>query len=274
MIRYGMYLKNGIDLIHLTQQETIEKAKQYFAKVKQMPLKEFNKFNKLANIENIFRSSHLRFLNEKTLLLYIMRLILGFFNKCENKVKQSAMFKFRYNALYSRDKAAKGRILNCLKEVSRRRHENKIREIMVKLVKGRSYDDKEIRNKFYCDWSRKAEFIKTKQQVDIILIMRGGGNTSGMSDSFDTIELFESIRNSNVPIITAIGHAADKGDNLLITEIVEKTYNSREQLSKAISRFLPIELAMKAKFDLFTEKAPSIINKYFNNEENIGKTVT
>ena len=61
--------------------------------------------------------------------------------------------------------------------------------------------------------------------------------------------------------------------NLLITEIVEKTYNSREQLSKAISRFLPIELAMKAKFDLFTEKAPSIINKYFNNEENIGKTV-
>jgi len=43
MIRYGMYLKNGIDLIHLTQQETIEKAKQYFAKVKQMPLKEFNK---------------------------------------------------------------------------------------------------------------------------------------------------------------------------------------------------------------------------------------
>ena len=41
--RYGMYLKNGEDLIHLTQEETIDKAKQYFAKVKQMPLKEFNK---------------------------------------------------------------------------------------------------------------------------------------------------------------------------------------------------------------------------------------
>lgn len=65
-----------------------------------------------------------------------------------------------------------------------------------------------------------------EQQVDIILIMRGGGNTSGMSDSFDTIELFESIRNSNVPIITAIGHAADKGDNLLITEISDLNYST------------------------------------------------
>ncbi len=43
MIKYGMYLKNEIDLIHLTQQETIKKAKQYFAEVKRMPLKEFNK---------------------------------------------------------------------------------------------------------------------------------------------------------------------------------------------------------------------------------------
>ena len=41
--RYGMYLKNGKDLIHLTQQETIKKAKQYFAEVKKMPLEEFNK---------------------------------------------------------------------------------------------------------------------------------------------------------------------------------------------------------------------------------------
>ena len=43
MIRYGMYLKNGKDLIHLTQQETSDKAKQYFAEVKKMPLEEFNK---------------------------------------------------------------------------------------------------------------------------------------------------------------------------------------------------------------------------------------
>ena len=43
MKKYGMYLKNGKDLIHLTQQETSNKAKQYFAEVKKMPLEEFNK---------------------------------------------------------------------------------------------------------------------------------------------------------------------------------------------------------------------------------------
>ena len=52
MNRYGMYLKNGKDLIHLTQQETSDKAKQYFAKVKQMPLEEFNKIFTVKEIKN------------------------------------------------------------------------------------------------------------------------------------------------------------------------------------------------------------------------------
>ena len=52
MNRYGMFLKNGIDLIHLTQQETIEQAKQYFAEVKKMPLKEFNKIFTVKEIKN------------------------------------------------------------------------------------------------------------------------------------------------------------------------------------------------------------------------------
>ena len=43
MIKYGMFLKSGKDLIHLTQQETLKEAKQYFADIKQMPIKEFNK---------------------------------------------------------------------------------------------------------------------------------------------------------------------------------------------------------------------------------------
>ena len=43
MNRYGMYLTNGKDLIHLTQQQDKEKAKRYFAEIKKMPLKEFNK---------------------------------------------------------------------------------------------------------------------------------------------------------------------------------------------------------------------------------------
>lgn len=49
--RYGMYLKNGKDLIHLTQEETTDKAKQYFAKIKQMPLKEFNKIFTVKEIK-------------------------------------------------------------------------------------------------------------------------------------------------------------------------------------------------------------------------------
>ena len=52
MNRYGMYLTTGKDLIHLTQQETIEKAIQYFAKVKLIPLKEFNKIFIVKEIKN------------------------------------------------------------------------------------------------------------------------------------------------------------------------------------------------------------------------------
>ena len=43
MTEYAMALKNGKDIIHKTNQQTIEKAKQYFAEVKKMPLEEFNK---------------------------------------------------------------------------------------------------------------------------------------------------------------------------------------------------------------------------------------
>jgi len=43
MKKYGMFLKNGKDLIHITHQGDIHQAKQYFAGVKQMPVEEFNK---------------------------------------------------------------------------------------------------------------------------------------------------------------------------------------------------------------------------------------
>ena len=43
MKEYAMALKNGKDIVHRTNQQTIEKAKQYFAEVKKMPLEEFNK---------------------------------------------------------------------------------------------------------------------------------------------------------------------------------------------------------------------------------------
>ena len=40
---YGMTHKGGKDIIHKTNQQTLEEAKKYFAGVKQMPLEEFNK---------------------------------------------------------------------------------------------------------------------------------------------------------------------------------------------------------------------------------------
>tara|TARA_B100000768_G_C11033818_1_gene271245 strand:+ start:381 stop:539 length:159 start_codon:yes stop_codon:yes gene_type:complete len=41
MTKYGMFLKNGKDLIHSTHQETLEIATKYFAGVKQMSTKKF-----------------------------------------------------------------------------------------------------------------------------------------------------------------------------------------------------------------------------------------
>jgi len=43
MKKYGMFIQNGKDLIHLTHQNTIKEAKQYFADIKQMPIDKFNK---------------------------------------------------------------------------------------------------------------------------------------------------------------------------------------------------------------------------------------
>ena len=43
MIKYGMFIKSGKDLIHTTQQATLKEATQYFADIKQMPIKDFKK---------------------------------------------------------------------------------------------------------------------------------------------------------------------------------------------------------------------------------------
>ena len=50
--KYGMYLKNGKDLIHLTQQETKEQAAAFFADIKKIPIKKFNKIFIIKEIKN------------------------------------------------------------------------------------------------------------------------------------------------------------------------------------------------------------------------------
>ena len=42
MIRYGMFLKGGKDLINLTRQGTKDKAIKFFAEIKKLPIKKFN----------------------------------------------------------------------------------------------------------------------------------------------------------------------------------------------------------------------------------------
>ena len=51
MTEYAMALKNGKDIIHKTNQQTLEEAKKYFAGVKQMPIEEFNKLFIVIKIE-------------------------------------------------------------------------------------------------------------------------------------------------------------------------------------------------------------------------------
>ena len=56
--------------------------------------------------------------------------------------------------------------------------------------------------------------------------MRGGGSTFDISNSFDTLPIFDAIKNSTIPIITAIGHEADKNDKLLITTVSDFNFST------------------------------------------------
>ena len=80
------------------------------------------------------------------------------------------------------------------------------------------------------------EAIQTLQDKDLILIIRGGGDTAEISNSFDTIELFDRIKTSNIPIITAIGHEQDKGDKLLITNVSDKDFPTPTSCAKDLNK--------------------------------------
>tara|TARA_R110000823_G_scaffold140964_1_gene270880 strand:- start:5 stop:181 length:177 start_codon:yes stop_codon:yes gene_type:complete len=58
MTKYGMFLKNGKDIIHSTQQETLAEAKQYFADIKQMAKEDFNKIFIVTEIKNKKNETH------------------------------------------------------------------------------------------------------------------------------------------------------------------------------------------------------------------------
>ena len=102
--------------------------------------------------------------------------------------------------------------------------------------------------------------IQNLQQFDLILIVRGGGDTSEISNSFDHLELFDAIRKSKVPVVTAIGHEQDKGDKLLITTVSDSDFATPTTLAKVLNQKLYEPVLDKVNFlvsfskDLFSKR--------------------
>ena len=76
-----------------------------------------------------------------------------------------------------------------------------------------------------------ADIIKVLNKLDIGeydigIILRGGGDTTDISNSYDKLELFDAIKTCNIPIGTAIGHTQDKNNKLLITKISDIDFNT------------------------------------------------
>ena len=51
MKQYGIYLKNGKDLIHLIQRQNKKQATQYFVEIKRLPIEEFSKIFTVKEIK-------------------------------------------------------------------------------------------------------------------------------------------------------------------------------------------------------------------------------
>lgn len=102
------------------------------------------------------------------------------------------------------------------------------------------------------------------EDVEAILIIRGGGSTIEISNSYDKMSIFEVIRNSNKPIITAIGHEADKDEKLLITSISDIDYPTPSRLAIEINKnkLKIIDEQLKIIKDKFMKKEYMILGIY------------
>ena len=107
---------------------------------------------------------------------------------------------------------------------------------------------------------------KSNEKCDLIIIMRGGGDTSAISKSFDKIELFKAIRESNIPIGTAIGHTKDVKDKLLITAISDINFDTPSVAASMITEYC------KKYFynlrDIYLKEYNDIINSRINEVDN------
>lgn len=102
------------------------------------------------------------------------------------------------------------------------------------------------------------------EDVEVILIIRGGGSTIEISNSFDKISIFDIMKKSKKPIITAIGHEADKDERLLITSISDLDYSTPSRLALEINknRLILIEEELKKIREKFMKKEYLILSVY------------
>tara|TARA_B100000401_G_C52812724_1_gene724763 strand:- start:1301 stop:2746 length:1446 start_codon:yes stop_codon:yes gene_type:complete len=121
--------------------------------------------------------------------------------------------------------------------------------------------------------------IENSQDSDLILIIRGGGDTAEISNSFDTEELFKSIKSSEVPIVTAIGHEQDKGDKLLITNVSDLDLPTPTALAKFLNCKLyehilnKISNLIEHNEEQFEKNIEGQIDKQFRILENYAKVL-
>lgn len=123
----------------------------------------------------------------------------------------------------------------------------------------------------------ESELIKQINNINkigdfsAIIIIRGGGDTNAISNSYDKISIYESIKNSKIPVFAAIGHDADIGDKLLITEIVDKNIGTPSKIATYLNNHTInnlrniIENKKNNFYNIYIKKQKKNINKHFEN---------
>ena len=108
----------------------------------------------------------------------------------------------------------------------------------------------------------KKDILKAMSKVprnsDLIIIMRGGGTTTDISLSFDHIEIFTAIRESTIPVMTAIGHTKDCKDSLLINEVSD--INCHTPTSAATHLNMKISSICRKLYDSYIKTYNNIVS--------------
>ena len=109
--------------------------------------------------------------------------------------------------------------------------ENKSQRITghVKLNEAKAVDLSKVEGSMSNIIQSNMDKINNCKNYDLVLICRGGGSTEDIKASFDHLELFDAMKNSKVPIITAIGHS---DDDLIIDMVSDYKFTTPTEAGK------------------------------------------